>query len=260
MIGIVASEKDIAGMSMLESLKARGFEDTFEEWAGTPVLGKGDLRAATIPQDIIHAESMDGLAELFDLEFLVFASRHRSQAGTPSLTVHSTGNFGKAEFGGREKELQATLANAKHNVYLELRECTLDYEVALEVTHHGPTGFRTPLFFVEIGSSEKQWRDKEAAEFVVDCILAGLESNKKHQHAIGFGGGHYAPRFSEMEEVAFGHICPKYAADLLDDGLVKQMVEKTVDRVDCAVIDEKGLKGRQKLVIKKALDGLGVEY
>ena len=239
MIGIVYSEKDLAGKNIAAALKERGC--------------KHEL--VRIRQDIIYPEGIDALG----MEFLVFASRHRSKAGTPSLTVHSTGNFGKAEYGGSDKELQATLANPKHNIYLELRECTLDYEVTLEVTHHGPTGAKTPLFFVEIGSAEKQWGDEEAAGFVADCILKGLASTKKHQHAIGFGGGHYSPKFSEMD-TAFGHICPKYAADLLDEGLVKQMAGKTVDGVDYAVIDEKGLKGGQKVVIKRALDGLGIEY
>ncbi|MFC2175173.1 D-aminoacyl-tRNA deacylase [archaeon] len=240
MIGIVYSEKDLAGKGIAAELKAIGCRHELVK----------------ITQDIIYPKGIDALG----MEFLVFASRHKSSSGTKSLTVHSTGNFGKAEFGGRDKELQATLANAKHNIYLELVGCALDYGVTLEATHHGPTEFKTPLFFVEIGSSEEQWADKKAAEFVAECIARGLDSKKKHPHAIGFGGGHYAPKFSGMEEVAFGHICPKYAAGLLDGGLIQQMVERTVDGVGHAVIDEKGLKGGQKLVIKRALDGLGIDY
>ena len=243
MIGMVVSEQDIAGKNMLNSFETRDYDNS-----------KYELKV--IPQDIIYPEKIDD----WGFEFCVFASRHRSRAGTPSLTVHSTGNFGKADYGGEERTLQNTLANAKHNIYQELRECSLDYEVTLEVTHHGPTNFETPLFFVEIGSSETQWRDEEAAEFVVDCILSGLQSKKKHQTAIGFGGGHYAPKFSEMESVAFSHICPKYAADDLTEDLIKQMIDKTADGVDFAVLDEKGLKGRHKVLIKRVLDGLELEY
>lgn len=260
MIGIVASEKDRAGMNMIASLKAIGFSDSFEEFRGKPVLEMGNYRATTIGEDIIYAEHIDELAERLDLEFVVFASRHSSKSGNPTLTVHSTGNFGKAEYGGEDRTLQNTLANVKHNIYLKLRECTLDYGVSLEATHHGPTKFKTPLFFVEIGSSEERWGDKEAAEFVVDAILEGTGSKESWQHAIGFGGGHYAPRFSGMEEVAFSHICAKYALDSLDSGLISQMVEKTADGVDFAVLDEKGMKGRHKVLVKGALDALGIEY
>lgn len=238
MIGIIASEKDLAGMNILGELKSRSYSTSL------------------VSQDIIHAQGIDSLG----LELAVFASRHKSQIGTPSLTVHSTGNYGKAEYGGEPKTLQNTITNAKHNIYLELRNCALDYEVVLEATHHGPTGFKTPLFFVEIGSTKKQWIDKQAGEFVAECIVKGLDSKKKHEHAIGFGGGHYCPRFSEMEDTAFSHICPKYAADELTPELVKQMIEKTIDGVDYAVIDEKGLKSKHKHIIKQELDSLGMEY
>ncbi len=233
MIGIVYSKQDEAGKNIANALLNK----------------KCSHQLIKIQEDIIHPKAVDSLG----MDLLVFASRHKAVSGKPSLTVHSTGNFGSADFGGKAHTMQNTVANTKHNIYLELLECTLDYEITLEVTHHGPTNFSTPLFFVEIGSTEKQWMDLEASEFVAECILNGLKSNKKHKHAIGFGGGHYAPKFSEMD-LAFSHICPKYACDSLSEDLVKQMIEKTVDKVDLAVLDEKGLKGRQKTIIKEMLN------
>ena len=139
-------------------------------------------------------------------------------------------------------------------------EDTLDYAVSLEVTHHGPTGFRTPLVWAELGSTEKQWGDKEAAAFLVGCIEKGSKRKDNAETVIGFGGGHYAPKFSLLEEkVAFGHMCPKYACDLLGRGLIEQMVEKS-GGVDYAVLDDKGLKGSQKATIRQVLDEIGVEY
>jgi D-tyrosyl-tRNA(Tyr) deacylase len=38
-------------------------------------------------------------------EVCFVASRHRSQSDQPTLTAHVTGNFGKAELGGRDWEL-----------------------------------------------------------------------------------------------------------------------------------------------------------
>ena len=63
-----------------------------------------------------------------------------------------------------------------------------------------------------------------------------------------------------MEEVAFSHICAKYALDSLDKGLVAQMAEKTADGVGFAVLDEKGMKGRHRAMVKSALDALGIGY
>ena len=40
---------------------------------------------------------------------------------------------------------------------------TEEYSVTLEVTHHGPL-IEIPCCFIELGSQEKQWNDKEAAK------------------------------------------------------------------------------------------------
>jgi D-aminoacyl-tRNA deacylase len=119
------------------------------------------------------------------------------------------------------------------------------FDVSLEATHHSPTEFNVPMFFVEIGSRETQWRNTQVAEFLVDSILRGLESEEVAPVVIGFGGGHYCPSFSpRMRDYAFGHMAAKYAVDLLTDDLVAQMIEKSPG-VEGALLD-KGLKGQQK--------------
>ncbi|MGB9623071.1 MAG: D-aminoacyl-tRNA deacylase, partial [Candidatus Bathyarchaeia archaeon] len=133
------------------------------------------------------------------------------------------------------------------------------YEVSLEATHHSPTQFETPMFFVELGSSKRQWEDEEAAIYLAKAILKGVEMEDRVEVAIGFGGGHYCPTFSKMEmKMAFGHIAAKYAVDLLTEDLMKQMVQKTVDGVDFAVLDE-GLKGFQRKKVEVALKRIGVK-
>ncbi|MCD6522940.1 MAG: D-aminoacyl-tRNA deacylase [Candidatus Diapherotrites archaeon] len=255
MIGIVFSEKDMAANTMFPFFIEHGFQEYRSN-----IWKMDDIFLIRIGQDIIFPKELDVFAEQLNLEYIVMASRHKSKSEKPTLTVHATGNFGDADFGGRPKELQLTIANPMRNVYLEMRNCTLDYTVSREATHHGPTEFNVPLFFAELGSSEKQWKDEEAASFLVDCIIKGIRKNKKAEVAIAFGGGHYCPKFSEMNEIAFGHIAAKYAVDLLDEALVKQMVDKTYEHVDFAILDEKGLKGRQKTHIKSLLSEIGIEY
>ncbi len=41
---------------------------------------------------------------------------------------------------------------------------------SLEVTHHGPTENQTPLFFVEIGSDEEQWRNPSLGELTAEAL------------------------------------------------------------------------------------------
>jgi D-aminoacyl-tRNA deacylase len=127
------------------------------------------------------------------------------------------------------------------------------FEVSLEATHHSPTQFRTPMFFAEVGSTETQWRDESVCGYLVRAIMEGIREDERVPTAIGFGGGHYCPKFSVLEqEIAFGHMAAKYAIDLLTPELVGQMVDKTLDGVEGAVLD-RGLKGHQKKRVEVAL-------
>jgi len=258
MKAIVCSIKDIASMNMFEILKEKGFEQAGHMFQGLPVFRKDDIILARSKQDNIHPQGLDNL----HVDEIVMATRHKSESGKPTLTVHPTGNFGPAEkkFGGKSHELSYTNANTMRNIFLEIRKSTLDYEVSLEVTHHGPTSFKTPLCFVELGSSEKQWKDKKAADFISDCILNGLKSDRKADEIVcAIGGGHYTPKFSDLEadKYAFGHICPKYSLDYLNEKIIKEMVEKTIPRPNRFVIDRKGTKQFSK--VREMLKSLEVE-
>jgi len=268
-IGITLSRSDPAGVNILRALKGEGFKEIESE----SILKNGNIYLFVIDQLIVPEEKYkvssetqpypvdyDALAQKYSIEYYVVASRHWSESGKPCLTVHPTGNFGKAIYGGRTRELQRTVANPMRNVFLELlKNAPKDYDVSLEATHHSPTEFKTPMFFAELGSSESQWRDENVADHLASAILNGIKSTQRVEIAIGFGGGHYCPTFTFMERgIAFGHICPKYALDLLTDDLISQMVEKTLDKVDYAVLDE-GIKGYQKKKIEVSIRKIGVK-
>jgi D-aminoacyl-tRNA deacylase len=134
------------------------------------------------------------------------------------------------------------------------------FQVSLEATHHSPTQFETPMFFAEVGSGERQWRDEAVCRYLAEAILVGAKAEGKVPVLIGFGGGHYCPMFSIMEnERAFGHVAAKYALDILTEELVSQMVERTLDGVDSAVLDS-GLKGWERKKIEIRLKKLGIDY
>jgi D-aminoacyl-tRNA deacylase len=264
--GITLSLSDPAGQTMLPLFIEKGFRETETE----NIYEKDDkvlivLEPLIVPEERFkmpetpspYPTDYTSLALKYDLEYIAVASRHWAQSGRPSLTAHPTGNFGKAMYGGRQRELQPTAPNPMRNIYLRLLDSPPEgFQVSLEATHHSPTEFDVPMFFVEIGSREEKWRDVEVAEYLVDCILTGMDEKDTHPKAIGFGGGHYCPMFSEkIHEYAMGHIAAKYAIDLLTDDLVSQMVEKSMNPEE-ALID--GLKGRQRKKVESLIEKTGL--
>jgi D-aminoacyl-tRNA deacylase len=265
--GITLSLSDPAGQTMLSEFKERGFRETEDP----NVYHKGDKLLLSVEHLIVPEEryktpaqpnpypaDYDALALKHDLSYIVVASRHWAESGKPSLTVHPTGNFGKAMYGGRHYELQVSAPNPMRNIYLRILDNPPEkYQVSLEATHHSPTQFRVPMFFAEVGSREKQWRDVEACGYLVDCILKGMDDEGEAPVVIGFGGGHYCPSFSvKIREYAFGHIAAKYAIPLLTEDLVKQMMVKSPG-AEAAMLDS-GLKGQEKKKVEALLGKLSV--
>lgn len=139
----------------------------------------------------------------------------------------------------------------------------------MEVTHHGPT-LDVPLVFIEIGSSENEWKDEEAGKVVANAMKEIIEwgaqersgAGAQMENYIGFGGPHYAPSFTQIilenPTVAIGHILPNYHAEHITKDIVQQMLEKS--NAKKAVFDWKGIKSEARGKAIKILEELGVEY
>jgi D-aminoacyl-tRNA deacylase len=81
--------------------------------------------------------------------------------------------------------------------------------------------------------------------------------------AIGIGGPHYNSKFTRMaleSEMAFGHMIPKYAVSSLDSMTLGQCVERTLERVEYAVLDWKGVRGQDKQPLIQLLAGAGMAF
>ena len=128
------------------------------------------------------------------------------------------------------------------------------YQVVIEATHHGPTHFRKPVLFVEIGSCEKEWNEKPAAELVAVAVkktLGKIKDEKFLKPAIAFGCTHYPDKFTKIiieGEYAIGHILPKYQRENLSEEIMDQMFEKSIERPKYCIIDGKGINQKQKIV------------
>ena len=265
--GITLSLADPAGETMLGIFRDKGFEEKEKH-----ILTKDDKIIIVQDNLIVPAEQFikdltpqpypvdyTKIAAEHELEYIVVASRHWAASGRPSLTAHPTGNYGKAMYGGNPKELQMTAPNPMRNIYMKMLESPpAGFQISLEATHHSPTEFNVPMFFVEIGSREEQWRDESVAGYLVDCILEGMDSKEEAPVAIGFGGGHYCPKFSEyIKDYAMGHMAAKYAIELLNEDLINQMVEKS-QGIDKVLLD-KGLKGKHKRIVLELLGSAGID-
>ena len=76
---------------------------------------------------------------------------------------------------------------------------SLNYEVSYECTHHGPS-LGVPAMFVELGSSEPQWRDTVAAQAVAHAAMAAISNfqTPAETAVLGVGGPHYNQKFTAM--------------------------------------------------------------
>jgi D-aminoacyl-tRNA deacylase len=174
--------------------------------------------------DISEVMDMDPEGET-PLDLLVFLSKHSSEREIKSLTVHPPGNYTSADHGGRPGYLPPSspreMTSALKSLYKEKKKLGLKDQTTFEVTHHGPV-VSSPCFFIEIGSDPKRWGIPLLGEAIARGLLSEsfLENNKELPVAIGLGGGHYAPRFTDRamrNKFAFGHMIPDYIISDQDD-------------------------------------------
>jgi D-aminoacyl-tRNA deacylase len=224
-IGVLESRADPASELICERLREFADWTATEDGARPSAAGGGtvwraegfELRSV----EELHLHVADAAAAFDDPDVLVFASRHAGETG-PLLTAHFTGNFGAAEYGGEPRELAPACPNALAAAVEGLvAHAPEGYEVSMECTHHGPTSVGVPSMFLEVGSGEQQWADREAAGAAARAILGlrGVDPHRRRQLVV-FGGGHYAPRATRLlgeTDWAVGHVAADWCLDALGD-------------------------------------------
>jgi len=271
MILLVASKKDIASLNIKRQiLKYHPFNETSGTFQQNQLyfakIGWEEVTLVTLSEESVGAQY---LPESFpDVKFIVFISRHSSTSGKPTLSVHTPGNFGDAELGGLSHTLSVAPAAAMRCALETLnrlkREMKLDYEVSYECTHHGPS-LKVPTMFVELGSSELQWKDRKAARAVGDAAVYAIANFTVPtcQAVLGIGGPHYNQKFTRMAlagEAVFGHMIPKYALSTVDAAILKHCVERTLEQVSSAILDWKGIASPDKPKVLSALNDAGLPF
>jgi D-tyrosyl-tRNA(Tyr) deacylase len=226
---IVASEED-----SMASLIA-------EQWGTPPSIGEfvGGAALRQVAPEIellrrpglhIHDVQLGHLLpERLRSTPIVFPSRHRSESGIGCLTVHPLGNLGPdAEVGGEPGRIVLSPARLLADALRQLEEPAqaIGVPATFEATHHGPL-LHQPAFFVEIADVLPDVDRRKVARPVADLIV-DLAEDPSDRVAVGIGGGHYAPHFTELtlkRRWAFSHIVPRHVIEGLTPDVQRQLRE-----------------------------------
>ena len=100
MVLLVASSKDIASLNIKEQILSHyPFTETAQLFQQNPTFtadinGK-KVNLITLNEELFKTQDLPD--KFSNANLIVFISRHRSQSGKPTLSVHTPGNFGNAE-------------------------------------------------------------------------------------------------------------------------------------------------------------------
>ncbi len=229
---VVTSSEDPASMNIRARLLERSGWTEKDMFGNHPVLVKGEFRMVQVDrihldEDYIDDRVTESVREPVDV--IIFASRHRAESKIPTLTVHPIGNYSSADFGGKPGTLSRSSPQMMTSALRELsvRAQGMGFSISFETTHHGPI-VNAPAFYIEIGSYEELWGREDAADAIAETIL-GIE-DRSYPVVLGVGGGHYAPRYTEIalsRKVSFGHMAANYAIDSLDTSMIQQMASRS---------------------------------
>lgn len=251
---IIASKKNPAGTNITTALSQ------FRENPVLSSMGKKPSFDFYLPEEEVLFNKNLNLEKINQYDFVIFPCTHKSEKGEKSLSIHVPGNWRTAELGGSDGKVCPTSALFQKQLFETLRANVgkydlEDYNVTLEVTHHGPL-INKPCVFIEIGSSETEWNDRRAAFVIAKTIsdtINKFQPNPYREIAIGIGGPHYCPNFNKIQlksNIAISHIIPQYVSPISED-MIKEAISKTEEEVDFAILDWKGLgisEERQKVI------------
>jgi len=229
---IVTSAEDPASMNIRARLLEKDGWTEKGSFGGHPVLAWESFRMVQVDrihldEDFIDERVSQAVSE--SAEVVIFASRHRAESKIPTLTVHPIGNYSSADFGGKPSILCRSSPQLMTSALRELstRAKGMGFNVSFETSHHGPI-VDAPAFYIEIGSYEELWGREDAAEAIAESITNAKDES--FPVVLGVGGGHYAPRYTEIalsRKVAFGHMAANYALGSLDSAMIEQMSSRS---------------------------------
>lgn len=309
---LIVSEPDIASTIQGDALLARGgwTEVTTVENGRSWSNDRKPVHLWWFPGRVLMEDNLEkrySEGSGVNVKEVIFLSRHFAASGLPSLTLHVIGVPGEspvgetAEFGGIKGEV--VLPNPRFaEWYRRMHQAGIEhglipeFDMTIETTHHGPI-LSVPTMFIEIGSSETHWDRRDAAEAWADVISEGLgldsgnglgdwerlssEQKGKAKVMLGIGGGHYAPRHTDVIRKTncwAGHQLALYALEMvrpededwdpitgvLPTGQWQHSIEVALESTKQAFpggqviahLDRKSFKGWQRQAVKRLCERL----
>ncbi|MEM2223003.1 MAG: D-aminoacyl-tRNA deacylase [Acidilobaceae archaeon] len=265
---IVYSLRDPAGLGsakmLVDILKARSIDcpGTIECFTSEHAIIAGfDL-------DVIDFEFLDERPDP-SAEAVIVLSRHSSESKRKTLSVHHVGNPTMSSWGGEPYTLSFSYPALSKSLLLNYRRIALeenlyDYDITLEATHHGPTRPVKPIVFIEIGSTEAEWRDERAQRVLALTVAETISKPLREcKPAIGLGGTHYPERFTRMHlesDICFGHIIARYQLNQgVPNNVIKLAITKSYPRkAEVIVAEKKSLKREQRELIENIVAELSI--
>ena len=276
-IAIAYSLRDPAGSGSARALVELYSGERIECLGATECFEVLGVRLGGFMEDSTSLEMLDSSPDP-KAEAVIVLSRHRSESGRKSLTVHHPGNpTSDNSMGGEPYRLARSypaLAKSLLKGLLEAsRETGLEetHEVTLEATHHGPTRPEKPLVFVELGSTPEDWGSRRGWETIAIAVARALEVlegvEAKCIPAAGFGGPHYPQKHTRLQmesKYCVGHVIPRYA---FDRGVPREVLRAALERsyplpARVALVEKKSLKAPQRKALLEVAGeaGVVVEY
>jgi D-aminoacyl-tRNA deacylase len=263
---LVASKQDLASMTMANYLiHSKHFsvhdKNNSEEYT-SEVYKKIKLHIAH--ENLLYIEELD--TRYPHSKAFIFLSKHRSESKIPTLTCHCTGNYADNPYGGNSRELAISYPYLQKRYLKEInnsKPALSYYEIVIEASHHGPTSLKKPVLFIEIGSTERQWIDRNAASIVCNCLLRVLVNGlgKCEKVGICLGGTHYPSKFNTLlleSEFGLAAVAPRHNLESVDKDMLNQMIAKSIERVTHIIVDWKGL-GKEKNRIMGLVEDTGLK-
>ncbi|MFH1257319.1 MAG: D-aminoacyl-tRNA deacylase [Candidatus Micrarchaeota archaeon] len=275
---IMFSKGNLAGETIAKKLIANhGFNerepfktaDGKFEWK---TWSDGKLKMYELTTMHIFSDELSKYPLFNETDLIVMLSTHKSESNTASVSVHSCGNFGNSsKLGGNPLELgHSSGAAIKIGYNFLLGNPLPSFAIAMEATHHGPTTWKPPIVWVEIGSGEKEWTNGEAGALMAKCALEicgkwkkGEKAQPEDKVAIGFGGTHYCPKFSKLmmeNGYEFPYICSKHNLEDVNAEIIKEALEKSSEKIEVALIEKKSMNAALREKAIATLKEIGLPY
>ncbi|MCL4411303.1 MAG: hypothetical protein M1559_03020 [Candidatus Marsarchaeota archaeon] len=223
----------------------------------------GNVHMLEIKRPLIYCDFLD---RIDDVDFIIFPSKHVSEKGVMSYTVHSEGNWSdSAKLGGKPNELSFAIPDVMAKSLKALAsDASKDIGAVYEATHHGPL-LQKPSYFIEFGGSVDAVGNprREFLGVVAEAISETVNDPavEYEKVAIGIGGSHYPGKFTKLAlegRYCFSHIMSRYYIDRLD--MLEQAYSRSTLRPDCAVIEWKSMNSTERDLIIKRLNVIGIDY